>query len=70
MSTNLLLAVSAVMVGAVLFSVNHATISDFYAYSVPYNDFAVAHMAYSSDPDSFQLTKQRQGSVCFVTPSY
>ena len=69
MNTNLLLAVSAVAVGAVLFSVNHATINDFYAYSVPYNDFAVAHMAYSSDPDSFQLTKQQQGSACFVTPS-
>ena len=69
MNTNLLLAVSAVAVGAVLLSVNHTAISDFYAYSVPYNDFAVVHMAYSADPDSFQLTKQRQDSVCLVTPS-
>ncbi len=69
MNTNLLLAVSAVTVGAVLFSVNYAAISDFYAYSVPYNDFAVVHMAYSSDPDSFQMTKQQQDSVCFVSPS-
>ena len=68
MSTNLLLAISAVAVGAILLSVNHAAISDFYAYSVPYNDFVVAHMAYSSDPDSFHQTKQ-QGSACFVTPS-
>ena len=69
MSANLLLAISAVAVGAVLFSANQAAISDFYAYSVPYNDFAVVHMAYSPDPNSFQLTKQQQGSSCFVTPS-
>ena len=69
MSTNLLLAVSAAMVGAVLFSVNYAAISDFYAYSVPYNDFAVVHMVYFLDPDTFQLIKRQQDSACFVTPS-
>lgn len=69
MNTNLLLAVSAAVVGTILLSANHAAISDFYAYSVPYNDFAVAHMVYSLDPDSFQMTKQQQGSACFVTPS-
>ena len=69
MNTNLLLAISAVAVGAVLLSVNHAAISDFYTYSVPYNDFVVAYMAYSSDPDRFQLTKQQQDSTCFVAPS-
>ena len=38
MNTNLLLAISAVAVGAILVSANHAATSDFYAYSAPYND--------------------------------
>lgn len=69
MNTNLLLAVSAVMVGAILFSVNYPAISDFYTSSVPFGDFAVVHMAYSSDPDKFQKVKHQQDSTCFVTPS-
>lgn len=57
MNTNLLLAVSAVMVGAILLSVNYPAISDFYTPSVSFSDFAVAHMAYSSDPYKFQQVK-------------
>lgn len=69
MNTNLLLVISVLMVGTILFSVNYNAIDNFYKYSVPLNKSVVEKHVYSEDTDIFQKTRDKEGSTCFVTPS-
>ena len=66
MKTNLLLAISVVLVGIVLILINYESISSFYAYSVPLKNFAISK---SSDfPTTFQEIHDGD-SECFTTPN-
>lgn len=67
MNTNLLLAISVIMVGIILISINYGAISDYYSYSVPLNNLVVYPHAFSDDPDLFQKTLNKKDSTCFTT---
>lgn len=69
MNSNVLLAISVVVVGTILISINYSAISDFYTYSVPLKNFVVEKFAYASDPDQFEKVKQEKDSTCFITSS-
>jgi len=64
MNTNLLLAISVVVVGIILISINYESISNFYTYSVPLKDFTVSR--YSDFSKTFQDVKN-DDSECFIT---
>lgn len=68
-SSNKLFIFSVILVPILLVSVNHATIYDFYAYSVPLNRLTIDHNAYSDDIKTYQDIQNKEGSTCFTTPS-
>ncbi|AFS80707.1 hypothetical protein NKOR_04085 [Candidatus Nitrosopumilus koreensis AR1] len=64
MNTNLLLALSVVVVGIILISINYESISNFYTYSVPLKDYTVSK--YSDISKTFQGMLD-DDSECFTT---
>lgn len=68
MSTNLLLAISVIMVGIILISINYSAISDFYTYSVPLNKAKIIPN-FISQPNEFQDVQDEKDSTCYTTPS-
>jgi len=69
MNTNLLLAISVMMVGIILISINYESISDFYNYVVPLNSFVIEQWPTPSDSSNYQTIKQQDDSTCFTTPA-
>jgi len=68
MNTNLLLAISVVMVGIILISINYSAISDYYTYSVPLNKAKIISN-FLPQPNQFQTVFDEKDSTCFITPS-
>ena len=75
MNTSLLLAISVVMVGIILISINYSSIHDFYAYSVPLNNFTVSKSSDISrtfqdvlDDDSECFTTLNENDFCYLNP--
>lgn len=68
-TVNTLFVISTIFVPLLLISLNYPEIHDFYVYSVPLNSLVIEHGVYSTDPDIFTKTQNREGSNCFTTPS-
>jgi len=68
MNTNILLAISVMMVGTILISLSYAAISDFYAYSVPLNKSEIIPN-FPPTENEFQNVRDMKDSACHTTPS-
>lgn len=64
MNTNLLLAISVIVVGIILISISYESISDFYTYFVPLKNFTVTK---SSDISKTFKEVYEDDSECFTT---
>ncbi|PJB96459.1 MAG: hypothetical protein CO079_09800, partial [Nitrosopumilales archaeon CG_4_9_14_0_8_um_filter_34_10] len=67
MNSNLLLALSVLMVGVILISINYPAISDFYAYSIPLNKAKIVPN-FPPQPNEFQEIHNEKDSTCYTTP--
>ena len=68
MNSNLLLAISVLMVGSILISLSYTTISDFYTYSVPLNKAKIIPNFIPTE-NKFQEVRDMKDSTCYTTPS-
>jgi hypothetical protein len=68
MNSNLLLAISVIMVVTILISLSYNTISDFYTYSVPLNKAKIVPNFIPTD-NGFQKIRDMKDSTCYTTPS-
>ena len=68
MNTNLLLAVSVLMVGTILLSINYTAIIDFYTYSVPLVKTEIIPN-FPPNQNEFEKVKNETNSTCYTTPS-
>lgn len=66
-SSNKLFVFSVILVPTLLILVNHASIYDFYTYSVPLNSFKIIRSEQTLD--SLQKVQNKEDSACFTTPS-
>ena len=76
MNTNLLFAISMIVVGLILILINYESISDFYTYSVPLKDFTVFKSSDISrtfqdvlDDDSKCFTTLNENLFCYLNPT-
>ena len=69
MKTRFLLAVSVLMIGTILISINYPAISDFYIYSVPLNKAVIIPNFPPNNSNEFQSVHDEKDSTCYDTPS-
>ena len=66
MNTNLLLALSVIVVGITMILINYSAIIDYYEYSVPLNKAKIVSN-FLPKPNQFQTILEEKDSTCFTT---
>lgn len=67
-NVNVLFVISCIFVPLLLISLNYSAIDNFYAYSVPLNDFEL-WSDFQDSPQELKRIMDMEGSKCFTTPS-